>query len=368
MYDALFPVLYPSMISEFHLTYGLVGMLAMSYRLSSGALQLIMGFLGRFVKRKFLLGLGMIWQCAANSLTAVSQTFDQVLISRTMAGIGSSPQHPTGASYISENFSKERLGGALGINMAAAQVGFFLAPFAGSLLLASFGWRTTIMVFSAPGLLVGIAFLFIHESSRFQERSHASSFAQLSEGLHQVLSNRVVLGVLVLQTVMTFRTGAQSFLPSYFVNVLNMTSVQSGLIFALFMGSGIPAPYLLGHLSDRFGRKKVVVFSMSIAAILWYLLSYPRYTFPLISILVPLGLVNQGVAGVVQAFVADSTTHENRDLIYGIYFTISFALGSLSPVILGGVVDAYGFQSYFIWIALVSTLAVICAACLLKTA
>ena len=81
--------------------------------------------------------------------------------------------------------------------------------------------------------------------------------------------------------------------------------------------------------------------------------------------MLPLRL-KSGVGGVIQAFVADSTTPENRDLIYGIYFTLSFGLGSLSPVILGGLADLFGFQAYFAWIALVSGLAVACATLLLK--
>jgi sugar phosphate permease len=71
-YDGLLPVLYPSFISQFGLSYSLVGVIAMGYRLTSGAFQLIMGFLGRFVRRKILLGFGMIWQSVANSFMGLS--------------------------------------------------------------------------------------------------------------------------------------------------------------------------------------------------------------------------------------------------------------------------------------------------------
>jgi len=103
-YDALLPILYPAIISEFNLSYGSVGMLVMGYRLSSGALQIIMGFLGRFVKKKILLGLGMIWQGIANSLITLCPGFGSIFIGRTLAGIGASPQHPTGSAYIAETF------------------------------------------------------------------------------------------------------------------------------------------------------------------------------------------------------------------------------------------------------------------------
>lgn len=121
-YDSLMPVLYPSMISEFNLSYGSVGLLVMGFRLSSGALQLLMGFLGRFVPRKMLLGLGMIWQSVLNSLIAASREFGNVFTLRTLAGIGASPQHPTGAAYITEAFPRQKLGRVLGINIVAGQL------------------------------------------------------------------------------------------------------------------------------------------------------------------------------------------------------------------------------------------------------
>lgn len=358
-YDSLLPILYPPMISEFNLSYSLVGMMVMGYRISSGLLQLMMGFLGRFVRRKILLGLGMIWQCMVNSLVSFSHGFEQILISRTLAGVGASPQHPTGSSYITETFPRTKLGKALGLNIAAAQVGNFATPFVGSLLLSILGWRMTILAFSVPGLLVGTAFLFVNEPKRSRQWSGASSLQLLFTGVRDVLRNRTVVAVLVLETVMAFRIGARDFLPSYFSNQLGMTTLEVGVIFAIFVGSGIPAPYIWGHLSDRFQRTKVVMLAMGASAALWYLLPSGKTAVQLLAILVPLGFASQGVGGVIQAYVADATSQENRDIIYGIYFTLAFTLGSLSPVIQGFLTDTYGFETSFTYVAAVSLLAVI---------
>lgn len=360
-YDSLLPILYPPMISEFGLSYGLVGLLVMGYRLSSGALQLVMGFLGRFVRRKILLSFGMIWQSVTNSFISVSQRFEHILINRTLAGIGSSPQHPTGASYIAESFSKDRLGRALGANIAIAQIGSFITPFIGSLLLATVGWRTTILAFSIPGLLVGFAFLLIREPKRSGEWSGVSSLTLLFKGVKQVLSDRTVATVMVVEMVMAFRIGARDFVPSYLVRDLTIAPLEVGAIFAIFVGAGIPAPYVWGYLSDRFERRRIVMFAMGLACTLWYLLPYAKDSVQVLMVLVPLGFAGQGVGGIVQAYVAEATTVENRDLIYGLYFTLAFTLGSFSPVILGYLADSFGFQVGFSYVALVSLLAVVAA-------
>jgi len=106
-------------------------------------------------------------------------------------------------------------------------------------------------------------------------------------------------------------------------------------------------------------RRKVAMSTMGAAAVLWYLLSYGGNGLQLLAILIPLGFVSQGIAGVVQAFVADATTKENRDIVYGIYFTIGFTIASFSPVIMGYLADTLGFYASFTYVALVLLSAVV---------
>jgi MFS family permease len=276
-----------------------------------------------------------------------------------LAGIGSSPQHPTGSSYIAETFSKKQLGRALGINIVAASLGRFSAPLAASLLLPVIGWRATVLAFSALGLAVGIGFLFIKEARRPANLSGTSGYKLLYKGLGEVLRSRVVLTVMVVETVMAFRAGVGDFLPTYFTREMGMTSLTAGLFFTVFLVSGLPAPYFWGYLSDRLERRKVVMLAMGTASILWFLLPYVKSEYSLIPTLIVLGFACQGVGGVIQAFVAEATTQENRDLIYGIYFTLAFTLGSLSPVIFGYLADTSGFQTSFMYVTAVSLSAVL---------
>jgi MFS family permease len=360
-YDTLLPILYPALISEFNLSYGSIGMLVMGYRLSSGALQIIMGFLGRFVKKKFLLGFGMIWQSVGNALTTLCPGFGSMFVTRTLAGVGASPQHPTGAAFIAENFPKNQLGRAMGLNLTAAQIGRFIAPFIGSLVLMSVGWRATLIVFSIPGFVVGMLFLFITESKRSGDGAGQFTLTALVVEMRRVMRNRTVLMIMVVEMVMAFRMGASDFIPAYLVRDAGMTSAGAGILFTLFLGSGLVAPYLWGVLSDKFGRRKVLMAVQGGAAVFWYLIPYGSNTLQLALILIPLGVVCQGVGGIIQAFVGEVTTRENRDLVYGIYFTLAYSVGSLSSVILGYLADSFGFQIGFAYVAIVSFFGIIAA-------
>jgi FSR family fosmidomycin resistance protein-like MFS transporter len=357
-YEALMPVLYPLLIAEFGLQYSAVGLLVMAYRLTGGAFQLVMGFLGRFYLRKVLLGVGMMWQAVTNAFLGFSPGFTQILAARSLAGIGSSPQHPTGSAYIAETFDSKQLGRALGINIGAASLGRFMAPLAASLLIPVIGWRSTLLAFSGLGLVVGAGFLFIKEPKRPGSWSGASSIRELGRGVREIFRSRIVVIVMVVETVMAFRIGISDFLPTYFTEALGMSSVSSGLLFTGFLVAGLPAPYFWGLLSDRMERRVVVMVAMGVAAALWFLLPLVGSSVLLLPLLLVLGFVGQGVGGVIQAFVAEVTESENRDIIFGVYFTLAFTIGSISPVLFGILADAYGFQSAFLYVSTISILAV----------
>ena len=357
-YEALMPVLYPILIAEFGLQYSAVGLLVMAYRLTSGAFQLVMGFMGRFYRRKVLLGVGMIWQAVTNVFLGFSPGFTQMLAARSLAGVGSSPQHPTGSAYIAEAFDSKQLGRALGINIGAASLGRLMAPLAASLLIPVIGWRSTLLAFSGLGLVVGTGFLLIKEPRRPGSWSGASSLRELRKGIRDIFRIRVVVVVMVVETVMAFRVGISDFLPTYFTEALGMSSVSSGLLFTGFLVAGLPAPYFWGLLSDRLERRVVVMMAMGAAAALWFLLPLVSGSMLLLPLLLVLGFVGQGVGGVIQAFVAEATEPENRDIIFGVYFTLAFTIGSISPVIFGVLADTYGFQAAFLYVSTVSILAV----------
>ena len=360
-YEALMPVLYPLLIAEFGLQYSAVGLLVMAYRLTSGAFQLVMGFMGRFYQRKVLLGLGMMWQAVMNAFLGFSPGFTQMLAARSLAGVGSSPQHPTGSAYIAEAFDSKQLGRALGINNGAASLGRFMAPLAASLLFPVIGWRYTLLAFSGLGLVVGAGFLLIKEPRRPGNWSGASSLRELGRGIRDIFRSRVVVVVMVVETVMAFRVGIGDFLPTYFIEALGMTSVSAGLLFTGFLVVGLPSPYFWGLVSDKLERRIVVMAAMGTAAALWFLLPLVGGSVLLLPLLLVLGFVSQGVGGVIQAFVAEATEPENRDIIFGVYFTLAFTIGSVSPVIFGVLADSYGFQTAFLYVSTVSILAVAAA-------
>ena len=99
--------------------------------------------------------------------------------------------------------------------------------------------------------------------------------------------------------------------------------------------------------------------TMSAACVLWFLLPLGGRNLQILWILIPLGFVSHGAGGIVQAFVADATSKENRDIVFGLYFTIGFTISSFAPLVMGYLADSFGFQTSFTYVAMVSLIAVV---------
>lgn len=160
------------------------------------------------------------------------------------------------------------------------------------------GWKDTILAFSIPGTAIGIAFLLIKESGRSRAGIREAG-AFLLRDMLRVLKNRIALAIIAVEMVMAIRMGAADFLSSYFTRDLGMTSFEAGLMFSIFLGSGIPAPYFWRRLSDKFERRKIVMLALGVACMFWYLLTYGGSGLQLVGILIPLGFATVGIGGVV---------------------------------------------------------------------
>ena len=154
-YGALLPLIVPFFQSELQLTYTQIGIMFSVTNLVWGPLQLGFGVLGRYRSRKLLLGFGHICQGLAVMGTGFVHGFTDLLAWRVVSRIADAPQHPIGNALISHSFGPERRGLALAINAAGSNLGTVAVPLLGGLLIATIGWRHTLLLWGLLGVGVG---------------------------------------------------------------------------------------------------------------------------------------------------------------------------------------------------------------------
>ena len=310
-YSALMPLLYPAMMAELRFGYGQLGLLLGVSNAFGQGLQWLAGYLGRYVKRKTLLGLGGIAQGLTVSLTGLAQRFGQVMVAQSLTRLAGSPQHPNGNALILDYFGRSHRGRALALHFAGGNVGTVLVPLTAALLLTTLGWRATLFWFALPGIVIG-----------------AQASAAGGRGLGAMAT----------------------FVPLYLSQELGLSVMSTGALFTVLMLGSVVGPTLAGFVSDRIGARKPVLLTAYAASTLTTVLllnvgAAGSWLLPVV--LFVLGSVVYAESPMLQSVTADATEDENPDMVFGLYHTIGFGAGAVWAAALGFLVEGFGFRATF---------------------
>jgi MFS transporter, FSR family, fosmidomycin resistance protein len=349
-YGAILPLILPALREELHLTYAQIGLMFTLSNLVWGPLQLGFGILGRYYSRKHILGLGHICQGLAIGGTALAQSFGSLLTWRVFSRIADAPQHPIGNALISQSFTAERRGLGFALNTAGANLGTVAVPALGGLLIAAFGWRSTLALFGLVGTLVGVMLMVVLNDSQDQGRGSVAR-PKVSTELWTLLTQRDALLLLVSHVIGAGGRGfsvATLYVPLYLSQKLNMDQVQLGGLLTIMMIGSVVGPLLAGPLSDHLGRKPILLLDAVVACLCFGgLLLVGAHPWALIAVLVLTGLAVYSEGPVMQTALADVAGKTSIEMVFGLYFTIGAVMGAPWALVLGTLVDVYGFQVAF---------------------
>lgn len=349
--SGVLPVLYPTMIMEFNIDYVQLGVLQFLSSFATGFPQMFVTFLRRFVSRKILLGAGTLFSSFLNIAASFTSSFQNFLTLRVISRVGISPQHPVGASLITSYSHSSWRGRVFGLNLSLPMVGSTIAPIVGAALLLVVGWRSTLLIITIPVLISGIIILlFVKKEKKEEVKTKRQSFLN-------TLRSKNVLPISLLRSVMSFRMGVRSFLPLYFINFLGLSTELSSGLYSLLLFGGVVGPFFWGYLSDRMKKKPLIIGIITMSGLLYLTLSFVENALFLAPILFFIGFMAQTV--IVQSVLSESVEKTQLDQVFGLFYTLGFTLGSFSSLIFGYVVETYGFNLAFSYIAAVTGLSII---------
>ncbi|HLE24481.1 MAG TPA: MFS transporter, partial [Thermodesulfobacteriota bacterium] len=126
----------------------------------------IFGRLGDLVSRKGIIALGVgVWSLATVG-ASIAQNYSQLLLARSLVGIGEASYVVTAPTLISDYFGRERRGKALSFFVMALPVGSALGYILGGHLGEIYSWRSAFLIVGFPGLLMVLLCLKIKEPKR----------------------------------------------------------------------------------------------------------------------------------------------------------------------------------------------------------
>ena len=354
-YPATFYLLLPLIGRELGLTYSQIGLIMTCQYVASALANVPGGIMVDTVGRKgLLMALSLFWVGFPYLLIGFAHTYAMLLLCIALVGFGNSLWHPTAIPTLGSRYP-ERKGLVLSLHGMGGNVGDAIAPMVIGAALALFSWRQVVMMNVAPGLVVALLMFTLLGSMRMGARKHPSESQSMREylrGLRALFANR---SLILLSTGSSFRTMTQTalltFLPVYLANVMHYSPAITGACLFALQAAGFAAAPVAGHLSDRMGRKNILMSAMLSSAVVLVLMAVLGGSPAFIALIAVLGFFLYATRPVIQAWLLDSTPKNMGGSSIGVLFGAQAIGASLGPLFGGMVADRWGLLATFYFLA-----------------
>lgn len=356
------PVVMVKLKEIFQLNYFQVGIMMMMLNLSSSVIQPIFGYISDRFHTGWFIPVGILWTALAMGLLGWSPNFLTALLLVSFAGLGTAAYHPRGMMAVFlVSGSKRGLGAA--IFSTGGNLGFALGPVVGGLLVLGFGLHATLGLVPL-GLLLFLA-LVLYPGDFLQRKSNKST--SVSEQQDELAASIPWVSLISICLIVTLRSwvymSAITYLPMYFET--QGVQLKSGsVLLTIYLACGAAAGLYGGHLSDKIGRKSVIVVSAII---------YPFLAALMLMTNGPWVWLSAGASGAallasfsVTIVLAQELMPRYIGLVSGLILGLGFGTGGLGSALSGFLADKFGLYTTF-WVLALAPLLIVALVVFIKT-
>ncbi len=354
-YPATFYLLLPLIGNELGLNYSQIGLIMTCQYVAAAIANVPGGVLVDTVGRKgLLMAVSLFWIGFPYLLISFTHSYAMLLVCVALVGFGNSLWHPTAIPTLGRRYP-ERKGLALSIHGMGGNVGDAVAPVLIGAALGFFTWREVVVMNLMPGLVVALlllAFLGTLRLGAKKTEGEVQSLASYLAGLRVLLRNRALV---LLSTGSAFRTMTQSalltFLPVYLANDMGYSPLWVGACLFALQAAGFAASPIAGHLSDRVGRKQILVGSMLATAVVLAAMAFSGGSPLFIALVAVLGFFLYATRPVIQAWLLEATPRNMAGSSIGVLFGAQAVGAAIGPLLGGLVADRWGLLATFYFLA-----------------
>lgn len=346
MMQSLLPAIYPGLKSDFHLDFGQVGLITLTYQITASILQPLVGLYADRRPTPLALPAGTLFSLAGLVVLSQAHAYPVLLGGAALLGMGSSVFHPE-SSRVARMASGGRHGMAQSLFQVGGNAGQALGPLAAALVVVRWG-QSSLAFFALLALLSGAVLWNVSQWYRHHGLPRLAA-AHAARGALPPVSREAKRGIAVLLALIFSKYVYLASLTSYFTFYLIHrfgVSVQSAQLHLFaFLGAVAVGTVAGGPIGDRLGRKRVIW--TSILGILPFTLLLPHaslfWTGPLV---VLIGLVLASAFPAIVVF-AQELVPGRVGMISGLFFGFSFGMGGLGAAVLGELADTIGIEAVY---------------------
>jgi FSR family fosmidomycin resistance protein-like MFS transporter len=255
-------------------------------------------------------------------------------VAAAVLGLAASAYHPQSTTLLIDRFHRRR-GAASGVHGMGNAIGFALAPLIVGPLAARLGWRPAAVVMAAPALL-GAALVLL------AWRRVPEPVAQVGRGLRAGVTRPLLLLTAVNGLQLAVVAGFVTFLPAYYAS-RGAGLALAGLQSAPLLAAGLVAQPLGGALSDRFGRRAILLCSFTGLGLCILAFAHAGGA-ALVLLALAIGVCASLASPIVLVYAAELAPGGRTGQAVGIAWGVGIAISSVAAPATGAAIDAFGFS------------------------
>jgi FSR family fosmidomycin resistance protein-like MFS transporter len=359
-YQQIFAVVLPSVTQGLGLSEVQTGYLQSARQLTSGTMNLPVGLLAdSFARlRAVILASALLFMGAGYFCLGAASGLASALLGAALVGLGTAAWHPPAMGALSARFP-ERRATALSIHGVGATVADTLTPLVVGALLVAFVWHGFLRAQLLPAIVAALL-VWLALVRRFVDAAAHPSRRSLVGDVRAILLNPAFLAVSAAEGLMNMaRQVIVTFFPLYIQIGLRRDAFELGIYVALLHGMGTVSQPLLGLLSDRLGRKAVLVPSFLLLSVSYLLLGRARPGWPLGVLVLVIGGFFYTLVNITTAAVLDVAGPRTQASATGLATLLEQVLVLPAPVLAGWLVSRHGYGAAFVLAATFMALGVL---------
>ncbi len=343
--QSVIPAIFPIIQQTLQLTYMELGSIAFANNFIASIMQPL---IGRYTDSKplpYLLPIGMAFTLVGMLGLAFSYNLGLIILSVSLVGVGSAVFHPEGSRVVIMAAGQRR-GLAQSIFQVGGNAGQSLAPIMTALIfvpLGQFGaiWFTSIAALALV-LLLFITQWYRQQISLFPLPKKAAEIHNVSKPRNKKVLFALFLIVFLVFVRAWYGTGITNYYAFYLIEHYGLSIKEAQYYIFLYLLAGAIGIISGGPLSDKFGKKNIILYSMIASAPLSFLLPFLplHWVYP---ILVLNGFIILSSFSVTLVYALELIPGK-IGTISGLIFGLSFGMAAIGAIALGKLADEFGLQ------------------------
>jgi len=329
----------PFLKAKFALTYAQVSAIALMQNLTSSSSQPLFGYFSDRSPRPWLMPAGCLLSGVAMLASLWAPHYYLTLLFTAIAGLGMAAFHPEAAKTASQLSGKAK-GKGVSLFAVGGNAGFAV----GSLLLATLlygGFSIKVFLYILPYVLLGIPLIQMTRNLVRPEAKQPGSLKSFRAAINWPLLS--LLGMVLSRS--TVAAGISTFVPLYYVSYLHGSEIYASSLLTVYLATSAFGTLMGGAMSDRYGSKRVMIYSILPISVLVYL-------FPIagdVGAFVVLSLVSILLSATFTSslILAQRMMPNNVGMASGLTIGLSVGLGAMGVLALGKVADVWGMPLIF---------------------